>query len=265
MEEFNQTLAELTNKRKKLINNEKTIRAKKDNEIVESTKIIENKYKQELEKISCDIEEIESDIQELAAKIIFYSYFNYRSIVKIMRDIIRIYEGESFIYREIDYCPNPKRRIITEKARILIVEKKESFIKRYCDKSKLYSILKNGDGIILDWDVQRDTSYINFYDATADGELKSNVKLSKFPYLKQFINFAISFCIENNLKRDLPLYELEKLKQEFIRNNVIKIKEYHEMVKFNEGIKLQNQVEKNAEYRNKQLIKALNKKPKEGI
>lgn len=261
MKNFNEELVELKKLRKELINNENTLNEKKLNEVKDAVNLIQEKYDPKIKKINLDISQTEDNIKKLNENIVKYSTFDTRDMVEIMTDIIRIYEGEQFILDEVYYHPNPKRIIIAEKALLLANKAKQKFLRnKDCYKERIYSIQKHGDGIVLNWKVESENrNYIKFYDFNHVDELMTNIKLNKFPYLKQFIDFVILHRMSNNIKKDLPIGKLEKLKYEFIKDNIENIRKYHEMVKFNEENEMKKEINKNAEYRNKQLRKALKK------
>ncbi len=260
---FEEKIAELRNLRKQLIIKERNLEDSMKKEKDEALKTIGDKYLPEIKKTSHNILKSEENIVKFNENVVKVSTFDCKFITKIMRELIRIYEGENFIYKNIRYCPNSKQRIKQNRAQILISDKRKDFISDGVDISRLYSLQKNGDGIILDWNerlLSSDT--ISFYQLTDDDELKTNIKLNRFPYLKQFIDFIISYCLvnENYMELNLTEEQIENLKKQFLLDNLDNIKKYQEMVKFNEQLKVQEEVEKNAEYRNKQLTKALNKK-----
>lgn len=262
METFNEKLAELRNLRKELIIKERNLQDNMKKEKEEAIKAIGDKYLPEIKKTSLNILKSEEDISNFNKNIVKCATFDCQFMIKIMREFIRLYEGENFIYKNIRYCPNPKQRIKQNRAQVLISDKRDNFIKDGIDIFKLYSIQKNGDGIILDWNERLlSSNSISFYRLTEDDELKTNIKLNRFPYLKQFIDFIVSHCLSNENYKELYLTEneIEDLKKQFILDNLDNIKKYHDMVKFNEQLKFQEEVDKNAEYRDKQLVKALNK------
>lgn len=257
MESFNEKLAELKRLRKKLINKENDLEDNMKKEKSYANKAIEDKYIPEIENIFLKIEQSEEEINEFNEEIVRCSTFDIWDIVQIMKEIIKIYEGETYIYKQITYTRDSKRNISSSFAKVLFSDKRKKLITHHIDISKLYSIQKNGDGIILDWnDDIFEKKYINFYSITDDGKLKSNIKLSKFPYLKQFIDFVISYEVNNNYEK-LNFTELQNLKYEFIVNNVEEIEKYHETITFNEQINAQKEIDKKVKYRNKQLIKAI--------
>lgn len=261
MEHFNDKILELRKLKKQLIHHETSLNEKKLEEIKNAVNLIQEKYDSKIEAVNLDISKTEEEEIKYNKVVETASIFNRNAIVKVMRDIIRIYEGYNFIYKQINYCPDSKRRIKQERAKVLISSKKNNFIKDDVDISKLYALQKSGDGIILEWnDEFFNKPYIKFYGLTEDNELKINVKLNKFPYLKQYIDFVILYCIKNDCyTKYLSEEKLEKLKIQFINDNVENIQKYHEIVKENEEFEMKKEIENNAKYRAKQLRKALNK------
>ncbi len=244
MKNFNEKLVELRKLRRELISKENNINEQK-----------------EIKKVELDIIRADEDIYKFNKKIIECSTFYVRDIVEVITNIIRIYEGKQFVLDEFHYHPNPERLIITEKALVLLSKEKQKFLRTGTHHiGKVHAIQKHGDGIVLNWDINKgNKNYIKFYDFNHVNELMSNIKLNRFPYLKDFIDFVILYKINNKIEDDLSFKKLLDLKQQFIFANVEKIEKYHEIVKFNEENKMKKEIDKNAENRNKQLKKALRK------
>ena len=260
MKNFNEDLQKLRKLRKSLVGKEKKLISKRDCEIdTERTNILK-KYEPQLEKISSNISDNQNEIKELEAKIASYSVFDVSLITEILKDIIKVYTGENFYYKEVDYCPNPKRQIICERVKVLVSLKGLKYIGHRAYESRLHSLAKNGDGIILNWKVTKaNAEYINFYAINENGQLEPNIKLNMFPYVKSFIDFVISYSIENNLNKELTEEELEKLKSTFIFNNEESIKSYHQEIESKEEQESKKEISERSEYRAKQLLKALKK------
>jgi len=264
MKHFKDKILELKKIKKELINEEISLNDKKMEEVKSTINLINKKYDPKIRAVNLDISKIEKEQNDYNVIVQIASMFMINSTVKIMRDLIRIYEGKNFVYEKIRYCPDSKRIIIQEDAKVLVYDKRMKFIKDGIDISKLYALQKSGDGIVLDW---REESiykkFICFY-SFSDNELKINVKLNRFPYLKQFIDYVISYCIENNCYRGcLTEEQLEDLKIKLIKDNVEYIQKYHEKVRNDEQEEFNKQLNKNIEYRAKQLRKALNRRDKD--
>lgn len=205
--------------------------------------------------------EINNNIHNFNEKIVNCSTFYTYHIVEILTDIIRVYEGKQFKLGEYCYHPNPKRLIMTETAMLLLNYKRQSFLEQgTCHKGKVYALQKHGDGIVLNWNIKgSNKKLVKFYDINHVNELVTNIKLNKFPYIKEFIDFVISYRISHNLEEDISIGRLTKLKEEFIICNSENIKEYHKVVKTKEEERMQKEINKNNEYRNKRLQKILRK------
>jgi len=251
MKNYNEEITILKNSRKQII--EKIIMFEKNNNLGFSKDYVEG-----IRNLSFELMKVDRILNEKQKEIIYNSYFDYKIISKIMSDIIRIYEGKNFVYKEIPYHPESKRRIIFKDARVLIFDEKLKYLSKNCDIAKIYSVIKNGDGIVLDWDFYYDyeNSYVKFYKLNDKGELKSNIKLNKFPYLKRFIDYVINYSMSN---KNITEEKLEQLKNHFIEDNEEDIREYHEVVKINEENEMKEKIDKNIKYRDKQLKKALKK------
>lgn len=263
MKNYEEKLKKLRNLKKVLLYESIKCEEEKIEKINYEIKKIEDDYNKKQKNLSKKIENKLKTIEEYQNKIVFSSTFDFYDIINIIRSIIRIYEGENFNYCIVHYYPNSKRKIIQYTADVLVTETKENFIDKPCDKSKLYSISKKGHGIILDWDAIFGTrKHLSFYTLDKNGQLMPKIKLTKFPYLKDFIDYVISYCIENSISHILSLSELEKLKKEFIYSNKQNIKLYHENLSRKQETEYKEKLEKNIQYRNKQLLKVLNRRDK---
>ena len=99
------------------------------------------RYRKEIEGLQeLTILKSEEDMDKFYEKVVNYSTFEYRSFIKIMKEIIKIYEGENFIYKEIRYFPQPIRKSTYHKrSKVLFLDKRKTLINQDIDISKLYA------------------------------------------------------------------------------------------------------------------------------
>ena len=198
---------------------------------------------------------VKNKIISLENKIMIASNFDIESISKVLIDLINIYDGKRFVLSNIFYIDDELNCYIDGEVKALInVDKVENMSRL----SHLNILQKEGNLIALDW--HKSSKNISFYcrNICKNHDLINNIKLNKFPYLKNFIDFVISYKIENN-KIDLTKEELEDLKNKFVYDNVDEIQQYHDIVYFEAEKKYEKELENNAKHRDKILERTLRK------
>ena len=128
MESFNEKLAELKRLRKELINKENNLQDNMKKEKNDANKAIEDKYIPEIEKTFSKIQESEEKIDEFNEEIVRCSTFDLWDIVSIMKEIIKIYEGENYIYNRITYTRDSKRNISSSFAKVLFSDNAQGYL-----------------------------------------------------------------------------------------------------------------------------------------
>ena len=127
MKHFKDRILELEKIKKELINEEISLNDKKLEEVKSTINLINKKYDPKIRAVNLDISKIEKEQNDYNVIVQSASMFMINSIVKIMRDLIRIYEGKNFVYEEISYCTDSKRIIIQEGAKVLVYDKTYQF------------------------------------------------------------------------------------------------------------------------------------------
>ena len=210
------------------INNNKI---KKENEIKEAQRVIEEKYDGLIQKEDRNLCETIGAIDFLKKKVVEFSEFKGAiawNLICAMIDIIRVYEGKEYIVQDINYPVDGKSIYDTNKAYLIINNERK--LNKEIVIHQLYEInirVKEGNAIVLNWDAPY-TSNINsfkFYDLK-DHNIKHNASLGRFNYIKRFIDYIISYRLENGIIELTPedIINLEKM---FLRDNFYDIEEYH--------------------------------------
>lgn len=230
----------------------------RDLELNMSEEALKLNYDKPLQNAIKNIEYYSNKIKEINETLIKYSIFNYKTITNVLRVLIRVYEGKNFILEDVNYQPNPERKIITEEARVLVNQDKAAFNDIEKNKDKLYAMQKHGDAIILDWKI-KSKEFVKFYDLAGNDNLKHNIKTNKFQYVMDFIDYVVTFCYKNNIDEELTEEHLFELMKLFVFEHVEDIKRYHEEIKQQEENDMRKQIIENSQYRNKQLKKVLDR------
>ena len=183
-------------------------------ELKSTKKLIESSYNAKINKTDERIENQKEKLENLKNQIVDASVFD-PIIGDMLIYLIRIYEGENFHHRALVYNEYDKSK--ESFARVLINNKVK--INRENNISKLNILVKEGNLIVLNWDMISDDNVL-FYYLNDSNDLTRKVKLNKFPYLKEFIDSVISYKIAKNIRTEMSKGELENIKNEFIYSHI---------------------------------------------
>lgn len=263
MKGYNNELKSLLKEKKELTKRINDNKIKKENELSESQRLIEEKYDNIIQQYDRNLCETRDAIDFLKKKIAEFSEFNgecARTLICMIIDIIKVYEGKNYIQQTLIYSLDSKRPIKTQRANVIISShRKLDKDKSESQLSKINIRIKEGNALVLNWnDNFSDSKYIKFYDLK-DNDIKHNVSFGKFNYIKEFVDYIISYRLENGLK-EITTKEIEKLEIMFLRNNVYDIQEYHEYLAEREKELAIEQVQENANHREKIFLRRINKK-----
>ena len=226
--------------------------------IQERRDLIDKKHVSNVFKETGDAKNFESQIRIVDDRLSYFkdkivdaSTFNIKTMSKTFTDLIRIYDGKNFVLRKINYVDDTKTCVFSSGSVTLLINKY-----RISDDARLSHInimQKEGNAIPLCWN--NETNKFKLYYRN-DTDLANMVKLNRFPYLKDFANFVISYKIKKGII-NLNKVELEKLKLKFLYHHKDDIKNYHEIKKQQEKIEHDKKLEEAYECMGKLLIKAL--------
>ena len=256
---INENLKKLRETKNNNLKEKEYLKKKELEEIENSKKIIEEKYREDYKGLNEFFKINQSNISDECKLIEKYSIFNSHDIIPIIKDIINIYEGIEYIYKNTSYHVNPKRLILASEVAIFV--KKDKAITKFgavYPFQYFHSLKKHRDMFVLKYDGNYwNNKDIIFYKSDGNN-VKETVKFSKFKYIKEFIDFVISYRIENNIEFIL-CEDLEKLKKSFIESKIDEIYKHHdELNKQDEKIyneKLKNSKDKREKHLKRLLLK----------
>lgn len=260
---YRNELESLLKERKALEKRINDNKIRKENELSESQRLIEEKYNNIIQQYDRSLCEIKGSIDFLKKKITECSTFSglvVLTLINAIIDIIEIYEGKNYIQQTLIYSLDSKRPIKTQRANV-IISKERKLDKNKCENQlpKINIRIKEGNALVLNWnDDFFDCRYIKFYDLK-DNNIKHNVSFGKFNYIKKFVDYVISYRLENGFK-EINEAEIEKLEKMFLYENIYEIQEYHEYLAQKEKEITLEQVQERANHREKILLRRINKK-----
>ena len=236
---YNERLNELREKRRELIN-------KKHISVI-------FKESNDAKKFDSEIRKIDDYLFYFKDKIIDASTLNIKTISKVFTDLIRIYDGKNFVLRKINYVDDTKKIIFSQGTVNLLINKYK--ISDDARLSHINILQKEGNTIPLCWN--NETNKFKLYNKKGmNNDLASTVKLNKFPYLKEFADFVISYKLKTGIV-NLNKVELKKLKKKFVYYHKDEIENYHEIKKQEEKIENDKQLEEHYERMGKLLVRTL--------
>lgn len=256
---FKDTLDNLREKKNTIYSELKYLKKSEQEEINNTTQLIHEKYKEEKEPLIKDFLSSFNEIKEECKKIEEYSCFYSKDIVSAIDDLIRIYEGERYTFQNTYYHVDPKRSILTSEVAIFI--KKDKAIEGLKGYPFHYfkSLLKHGEVLVLINDDNLFTNKdINFYKYDGKRDINQTIKYGKFNYIKDFIDYIISYRIENDID-EISFETLNELKVNFIKSRIDEIYEYHDKITKCEEEHYKNKLESNKNRRDIQLKRIIRK------
>lgn len=185
----------------------------------------------------------------------YYSCFDMMSIGKTIASLIQIYVGKNYSYQEAYCYSNSGLYMGSDFVYSAIIIEEESKCRNYPNNS-IEELLNQDKAIVLVEDISPIDGDMHFYRKNEYGRLIECVKYGKFSYVKEFIDSVIGYQIKNQ-KRNISFEELEVLKLKFITSKLDTIKENYK-IRDLEQEELVNKLEKDKEYRHKQLVRIMN-------
>lgn len=259
---YKNELERLQREKKDLTQSINDNKIKKENEIKEAQRLIEEKYDGLIQKDDRNLRETREAIDFLKKKIVECSHFRFAtvsSLISVLIDIIKVSEGKEYIIQEVDYTDSSFDPDNEVKKAFIIINKDRKLNEsiKIHQLSEINIRIKEGNVFVLNWDASLGLSYINFYDLK-DNNIKHNVSFGKFNYIKKFIDYIISYRLENGIKELTPK-DLEKLEIMFLRDNFYDIQEYHKYLIDNEKENAIENIERSASHREKILFRRIKK------
>ena len=188
-------------------------------------------------------------IDECLNNIENYSMFESSIIIPVIKNLVSIFEGENFISQYTCHkCGNSLKNIT-----IIVSESNSKEL--YYDERYLYSLVKNGNAIILG-NEEYCNNVIKFYKSDSMHRINQCVNFKNFSYVKEFIDFLINFKFEKNLV-NLSEEIIKCLEAEFIKSKLEEIKINYDKKDEECKIKMEQQINHENKIRERQLKKVL--------
>lgn len=260
---YKNELERLQREKKDLTQNINDSKIKKEKEIMESQRLIEEKYNNIIEKNDRSLCETKGAIDFLKKKAIEFSEFKGAIAYEVVRaiiDIIRVSEGNEYIIQDINYPKNSDGSIYDTNKAYVIINKDRKLDENTIihQLSEINIRVNEGNAIVLNWDVpNKNINHFKFYDLK-DNNIKHNVNFGKFNYIKKFVDYIISYRLENGLK-DITAKDIKQLEIMFLHDNIYEIQEFHKYLAEIEKEIAIKQAQEKAEHREKIFLRRINK------
>lgn len=142
----------------------------------------------------------------LCRKIVYFSRLGTKDIVDSIIDVMRAVEGKSYVANYDFFNYENSERFIEG---TFIIE--NDCVEDNHTISYFNTMIEQGKAIIL----YDDNNITKFYKLNNNLEVTPTINFGKFDYIKEFIDYTISFKLENNITT-LPSATLEELTKKFI-------------------------------------------------
>lgn len=215
---------------------------------------IEEKYLEQSKKTLTKVKENNEAYDNFCKLIASYSIFDDIVIGRVLADLISIFEGVPFVYQEADYNSSQVKHFTFDceemraqhRLKIIIAEECKAY--SYSDDIKNPKLLaKNGKALILADEAHGWKSNIKFYYAnTYEHSLKQLVNFENFSYVKDFIDYLISYKIENKVTK-ISHDCLSQLEREFISSRVEQIEKNYRIMEKEKEEQIRMQLKKEFE------------------
>ncbi len=223
--DFNKKIYELNKQKLNYINLDNEIQREKEIELEKFEKELDLKYQDRIKFNQEKIDEILSEELKFYKMIEYYSLFNEDDIVKILIDLINVFENKEFVYKIVPIYKDSSFKI-SKPVRILINKK---YVQKYFLSETITNLVNKGATFILD--EYQNINGIFFYEYNLEkNSLIPKINLKNFPYLKEFIDYAISYKIDNKISK-ISFDMLNMLKFKFISSKTSELKSNYEINK----------------------------------
>ena len=208
------------------INHENLLVSDMENELTFFARRIKDKHLPKIQAAHDEIESCNQKIDEYCKKVEEYSTFDDQVIGEVLSSIISAFEGKVYFYQDACYYTSQTEYYFFEKRefdvckQVKIVVAESDRHTQYDDQSLgLRSINRLADRslvLVLDEDIDPLSDKITFYQSNpVNHNLIQKVNFGKFSYVKDFIDYVISYLMKNNLK-EINKEQLDKIKVNFL-------------------------------------------------
>ena len=225
---YNEELKMLREEKNKKEDYEKLLVSDMENELTFFARKIKDKHLPKIKAAHDEIDSCNQKIDEYCKKIEEYSTFDDQTIGEVLSSIISVFEGKPYFYQDACYYTSQIEYFLFEKKefdvckQVKIVVAESDRHSQYDDQYLGLSInrlAERGLVLVLDEDIDPLKEKITFYRSNSiSHNLTKKVNFGKFSYIKDFIDYVISYRMKNNLK-EITKYELDKIKDDFLEFN----------------------------------------------
>ena len=183
--------------------------AQRDLEIKRETERIIKEYEEKIKQNNEENYPTKKQLKDLGETILNYSTFDLELLGKCLEQIVSIFEGESFLYREAVHNSKITKHGVMDsweedvKTKVKMIVKESKLTNNYnsasSDNNAIDKLINNGNAIVLvekDFFL-RDSDIITIY-SLKDNQLISNINFNKFDYVRKFIDNIIQFRFQHN-------------------------------------------------------------------
>jgi len=183
--------------------------AQRDLEIKKETERIIKEYEEKIKQNNDENYSTKKQLKNLEETILNYSTFDLGLLGKCLEQLVSIFEGESFLYREAVHNSKITKHGVMDsweedvKTKVKMIIKESKLTNNYnsnsSDNNAIDKLINDGNAIVLEENdfFLRDSDIITIY-SLKDNQLISNINFNKFDYVKEFIDNIIQFRFQHN-------------------------------------------------------------------
>jgi len=183
--------------------------AQRDLEIKKETERIIKEYEEKIKQNNDENYSTKKQLKNLEETILNYSTFDLGLLGKCLEQLVSIFEGESFLYREAVHNSKITKHGVMDsweedvKTKVKMIVKESKLTNNYnsnsSDNNAIDKLINDGNAIVLEENdfFLRDSDIITIY-SLKDNQLISNINFNKFDYVKEFIDNIIQFRFQHN-------------------------------------------------------------------
>lgn len=202
-------LKRIQNENSSIEHSNEALLAQRDLEIKRETERIIKEYEEKINQNNDKNYSTKKQLKDLEETILNYSTFDLELLGKRLEQLVSIFEGESFLYKEATHNSKITKHgtmdsweeDVKTKVKMIIKESKltNNYNSASSDNNAIDKLINNGNAIVLEEKdfFLRDSDLITIY-SLKDNQLISNIDFNKFDYVKEFIDNIIQFRSQNN-------------------------------------------------------------------
>lgn len=200
---------EIQNENSSIEHSNDVLLAQRDLEVKRETERIIKKYEEKIKQNNEENYSTKKQLKDLRETILNYSTFDLELLGKCLEQLVSIFEGESFLYREAVHNSKITKPGVMDsweedvKTKVKMIVKESKLTNNYnsdsSNNSTIDKLINDGNAIVLEEKdfFLRDSDIITIY-SLKDNQLISNINFNKFDYVRELIDNIIQFRFQNN-------------------------------------------------------------------